>query len=413
MLAKIEALSTMTHVTVPGEDPEQVRLLSENQLLRRELALHADFVTQFQRLMGEEASAEAQTRQEIYTQGADSAHTFLMGLLSESRAWTRAALPPGVDIPLPSLEFRFAFRSALFNQPEDGGRTRLHLRLDAVVPGCTAKSVQDLFFRALCCAADMRKMYGASKEVQMFKMDSPDEDTELLYFRRIRRPVEADQHSVFICNKRTHAMTKSSLAPCDDSLEFGTVAAHIVAMTTTSVLPKDDPILVRMGDAVGNAADSVPVSGTVVKGVFVWDDPDSGGVRFVVLYSVPEDCQVRDLLSFEDIVVAGKPSSSSGASSSSSSSSRGDAEQAAPPVPKQRAARRAASSASMTSADSHSSASTSSRLGSSAGASAGASTGAAPVPKMTLKFAQVLQRVVNEFKMMVAEGLEAQWYPLV
>jgi hypothetical protein len=367
IIARMEELN-QEESSVVERDPQVLSTHLENQLLKRELSLFSQFISTFSNVVVQEVGDS--TRVELYNQGAESAHTFLLGLLSESKTWRTAQIPDSVDIPLPSLEFRFAFRDALFGRPEREGGTRLHLRLDAIVPGTSAPLVQDLFYKALCTAADMKRLYGQSPDVHMFRLDSPDVNTELLYFRRTRLPV--DQHSVFIVNKRIQTMTRSSFATGED--EFGTLSVHIVAMATSSQVQNDDAIAVTVGC---NAQPSERIKGTVIKGVFVWqDDEQPDSVRIVVIYSVPEDYKIINELGFQDIVenasvedmVETQPSEQTTTSSSSNNNNNSSSSSTV------RKRRRVAPQL---------------------------------VPMMSPKFAEVLARVSNEFKLMVAEGLVA------
>lgn len=296
-LAKIESLSSQLESFTREEAPETIE---EHQFLQREMALHSDFIASFQTILREEESAEARSKQALYAQGAEAANSFLLGLLSESVTWARAAPPPGINIPLLELGFRYAFRKEMFGKAD--AYNRLDLRLDAFVPApATAESVQSLFFRALCTASDMQRLYGASESVNMFPLDSPSDNTQLLYFRRSAlESEEKDQFTIFICNRSTQTMTKSSITPPADPRHgtepvFGTAKAHIVAMTTSTLFPKDPTMPI-------DSAAAVPVSGMIVKGVIAWDDHDSTGVRLTVIYSVPEDYKIINTLCFQDLV---------------------------------------------------------------------------------------------------------------
>jgi len=168
----------------------------------------------------------------------------------------------------------------------------------------------------------MQRLYGASNAVNLFPIDCPNENTHLLYFRRsAATSEERDQFTVFICNRSTQTMTKSALAPPSNVQRgepvFGTAKAHIVAMTTSTMFPQDsDPAICVVGGDT-KVEKAVPVSGMVVKGVIAWDDLDFQGVRFVVIYSVPEDYKIINKLSFGDLVDPNAPTSSSAPSSSS------------------------------------------------------------------------------------------------
>jgi len=309
-LSKIETLSTQLDSITRNQSPEAFQ---ENQILHREIALHAEFIAAFQSVLEEEATAETRAKNDLYAQGAEAANSFLLGLLSESVTWTKAAAPVGVEIPLLDLEFRFMFRSEVFGKKE--GNQRLDLRIDAFVPHpATAESVQELFFRALCSASDMQRLYGASSAVNMFPIDRPNENTHLLYFRRTATAAdEKDQFTIFICNRSVQTMTKSSLAPpsATDPI-FGTAKAYMVAMNTSTLFPGDkDPAISIGANPHSSQSQAVPVSGMIVKGVITWDDEDSGGTRFVVIYSVPEDYKIINKLGFSDLVTRSVTSSSS------------------------------------------------------------------------------------------------------
>ena len=280
--------------------------------------------------------------------------------------------PPGVEIPLIDLEFRYILGSEMFGRSE--GQRRLSLRLDAFVPApATAESVQNLFFKALCSAPDMQRLYGLSPAVNLVPIDTPNEDTHLLYFRRTAtKPDERDQFTVFICHRSVQTMTKSALAsPSAAKLDpiFGTAKAHIVSMTTSTMFPVNrDPVETVVGDVPpGTDTQAVPVSGMIVKGVIAWDDTDYKGMRFIVIYSVPEDYKIINRLSFGDLVTAGNGSASSGASSSEGESDAGG---------KNKKKKGAASAVLEEEEGEH---------------------------QMSVKFAHVLVSVANEFKMMMAE----------
>jgi len=367
-LAKIDALSNQLD-TYTRNAPAEV--LAEHQVLQREIALHTEFVAAFQAVLDEEATAEEKAKSDLYAQGAEAAQSFLLGLVSESVTWARAMPPPGVDIPLIDLEFRYIMGSDLFGKTE--GQRRLSLRLDAFVPyPATAESVQTLFFRALCSAPDMQRLYGMSPTVNLVPIDKPNDNTHLLYFRRTAsKPEERDQFTVFICHRSAQTMTKSALASPTAAQQdpiFGTAKAHIVSMTTSTMFPVNkDPVVNVVGDVPPNVdTQAVPVSGMIVKGVIAWDDTDFKGVRFIVIYSVPEDYKIINRLGFSDLV-----SQSSGMSASAGSSSEGESDAGSKKKKKKKS-----SSSILDEEEEH---------------------------QMSVKFAHVLVAVANEFKSMMAE----------
>lgn len=312
-LTTIDTLTSQL-VSFTKDVPPEVR--EDNQILKKEIELHVEFISAFQDVLAEEAKAEQQAKHALYSQGGEAAEGFLLGILNESSQFQKAELPPGMELPMIDLEFRFAFQRVMFGKEE--GVRRLSLRLDAFVPRpATAESVQHLFSRALMNAKDMQRLYGIQDKPMwnLCPLDKLDEKTQLMYFRRSADVGEAqDQFSVFICHQSEQEMAKSTLLPPvsvvtgdanSEQLEgdkvYGTVQAKLVSMTTTTLLEMDPCV------SVGNTDHSyrhsaVPVSGMVLKGVVAYDDAECNGVRFVVVYSVPEDYKIINKLSFNDIV---------------------------------------------------------------------------------------------------------------
>ena len=118
-----------------------------------------------------------------------------------------------------------------------------------------------------------------------------DDDTKCLYFTRKKEEQKEDYSScVFLANKRRQTMAISSLWPDDKAEIYGTCSAYIVAMTSTNLF-----------EVVKEKKESV-ITGTIVKGSFSWLDEISKGVRFTVIYSVPEDYKILNHIQFEEIV---------------------------------------------------------------------------------------------------------------
>jgi hypothetical protein len=306
---RIEFLSTLENlnsqlVSFTKDVPEEVR--KQNHILKREIDQHVSFLNSFQQVLAEEAKAEQDAKHALYSQGGEAAESFFLGMLNESLHFKRANLPKGMDFPLLDLEFRFAFQHVMFGE-EEGKRRRLSLRFDAFVPNpATAESIQLLFSKALVNAEDMQRLYGIQDKPNwnLCPLDKLDDKTQLMYFRRSAdHPGESDQYSVFICHQSIQEMAKSTLFPRDlggaEEKVHGTVQAKLVSMTTTTLL-ETDPCL-SVGSFQKNSA--VPVSGMVLKGVVAWNDVECNGVRFIVVYSVPEDYKIINKLSFNDLVM--------------------------------------------------------------------------------------------------------------
>lgn len=380
-LSTIDTLNSQL-ISFTKDVPEDVR--EDNSILKREIDLHAQFLEAFQGVLAEEAKAEQQAKHTLYSQGGEAAEGFLLGILNESLQFQKAELPAGSALPF-QIEFRYAFQRVMFGKQE--GQRRLSLRFDVFLPKpATADSVQELFSRALMNAKDMQRLYGIQDNPawNLCPLDKLDEKTQLMYFRRTAdSPTEQDQYSVFICHQSAQEMAKSTLLPpvasagageaADPSAAsssaavedkvYGTVHAKLVSMTTTTLLEMDPCLSVGSRDH-SYKHQAVPVSGMVLKGTVAYDDEASEGVRFIVVYSVPEDYRIFTSLTFNDIV---QDSASAAA--------------AAEPSTTDEASKK-----------------TKKRAKTAAGAGTGGEI------QMTPKFAQVLAGIVQEFIIMLNEG---------
>jgi len=139
----------------------------------------------------------------------------------------------------------------------------------------------------------MVRLYNASSDISLSQIKtSLDLDTKLLYFK----DKTSNQTDIFIINKRTQTTPISSLWPDRNTLWHGTTQAYLVSMTSTRLLPKEQM------EEKQCIIEEHNISGMVVKGAISWFDDILNGIRFSVIFSVPEDYKIINYLDFNGII---------------------------------------------------------------------------------------------------------------
>mmetsp|Transcript_13010 Transcript_13010/g.21068 ORF Transcript_13010/g.21068 Transcript_13010/m.21068 type:complete len:452 (-) Transcript_13010:52-1407(-) len=274
----------------------------ENELLRAQLEEHKRFVSCFKRL-SEGAPSSKNARHAIYKQGADTAQSHVLGIISQSQAegWKAASIPVDADLPYQNFSVFYKFKDEYGSVKSEKGnpqkstpRRRLNVRVDVVFPGIDAASLSDFFWDSFSNTATQQRLYSVKgMEVTQLTDDMPDKDTKMLYYRE-RWDKGKDQDLVLICNRRRKELAKSTLALPNakkNKPAVGKVAAMIMAMSTTqhSAAPEYDN---------ANRITSMFVQGCVMWNVMA----DS---RLCVVFSFPDDIKLKMIESVDDVIKDG------------------------------------------------------------------------------------------------------------
>lgn len=280
-------------------------LQEENELLRAQLDEHQQFIKRFSSLTDFEPE-EREDEQVIYRQGAESAQSYLMSLISQSQArWLRARVPDRVSASsvLEDLEMSHFTTTDFFGTKEEGVNARMNFRFDARIkyPNC-AEMVADVFWRTFSDGETQKKLYNTDDKITLRPVvgKMPDDDTRVVQYTR---PEPCEQNVVFVVNRKCETLAKSTLSPPQNFVaksastksafrneDFGETSAHVVATTSTILFSDKDKTL--------QGADRVKAF--VVKGAVAWNEEDS--TRLLVIYSVPDTYKVHNALSFGDIL---------------------------------------------------------------------------------------------------------------
>jgi len=277
-----QQVTTLTTL-VEGDPTDDVAL--ENRMLRSELAMHESFIRSLHLILDDERVLQAQVRGRMHDEGAESARLLVLRLLAESARWPMQKVPPEVRMPLPDFEFR-----AVLEPGQDSAPDRLSLRIDLRVPFTRDPDVvQGVFFQVFKNEKLSQRLQMAKPEVKLTCVDAPSHDTELILFRHDK--ADDLKETLFVLNRKLMDMAKTTLLVANPNPDdVGTIDVRLVAMTSTAMY--DDESLPQQR--------APRLSSMVIKGVVCW--AEEAGVRISVVYSVPEDYNIVDNLTFDDVL---------------------------------------------------------------------------------------------------------------
>lgn len=301
-LKKIQELEQK--VNSKFQENQNSELLSQNDILRVEIAAHQKLVAKFASLYSQ-VPTRLTAEHVIYKEGGDNAISYVLGLMSLSQTdWIQMRTPGKLlnNISLKKFSVCYRFKRDLFGEKT---KTRLNLRVDFILPRSKAEQAAEFFWREYSTEDVHRKMFEAN-DVQMTPIQNdamPDRNTKVVHYRRVPKDSSEIENLVFICRRELRELAKSTLATpqrpsvthkAKEPNEFGKVDAHIVATTSTSLYSSHLPMDANSG------SDQDRIHSLVVKGTVVWQEGEDS--RLVVLYSIPEDHKVVDKVKFTDIV---------------------------------------------------------------------------------------------------------------
>jgi hypothetical protein len=301
-------------------------LVSENAFLATEISEHRRVMSQLLDLGAHGVPSGVDT-EHLYLEGADTAQTYVLGLLSQSQEkWERARTPAdlaeaaGVD----NLLVTYSFCDELFEAHK--GIPRVNLRVDFEVPNVTADHAAAVVLRALS-DQDHHHAIFSNQHVDVQEVDEdkmPDSTVRAIRYRWNADPrlaagvasgvggngadtkgkkkkrktgaagtaaaaaaaVAAEDEAktakpkfaVFVSKRERRELAKSTLAvprklrrsgAKQEPDEFGNVTATVISMKSTNLYMPEEQT-----DSEG----AVRLGAVAVKGAVIWDEEDYGAL---------------------------------------------------------------------------------------------------------------------------------------
>jgi len=263
----------------------------ENELLRAQLEEHKRFVACFKRL-SEGAPSSLNARHAIYKQGADTAQSHVLGLISQSQAdkWSQAIIPADIDMPFQKFSVFYKFKEEYGTEAGKPPRRRLNLRVDVLFSGIDATTLSDFFWDSFSNTSVTQRLYSIKGvEVTPLTDDMPDSNTKMIYYRE-RRESEKDQDLVLICNRRRRELAQSTLAlpGSKDGKDLGKVTAMLMAMSTTQ------------HSAAPEYENANRISSLFVQGAVMWNM--AADSRLCIVFSFPDNIHLKAIDGIDDII---------------------------------------------------------------------------------------------------------------
>lgn len=257
-------------------------------------------------------------RHAIYRQGADAAHEHVLALLSQSVAdhWLEAVVPEHADIPYDDFHVFYKFQTEFgaeqletIKRESDQAvkkrkaRQRLNVRLDITYEGLSAEVASEFLWSTLCNTSEQQRLHNVKNiEVVQHADDAPDKETKLFYYREKYAPPLKDRDWVIIYNQRPRDISSLLLSPQEvmknriDARKLKklksplrkSVSCQVLSLSTTK--HSNTSVLSEF-----NQITSLFIQGTVIFN-------DKANARLIVLFSFPDDFQIKAVKNFADII---------------------------------------------------------------------------------------------------------------
>ncbi len=349
-VAKIRQLEDQVENRIPSST---VSAIAENNALRLEIELYRGFVESFVKLASGPDSLSGQRA--LLREGAEAAQAYVLGLMAESQhEWKRLRFP--LPVKVGEFGLHYCIKDHLFGRVDEQAKTRrLQLRIDVAFPGVRAKDVAEYYWQLFRSKEEQERCIGFSS-LELQEVDSPDDDTHLVYTRKRRLPrtlaaaaapapapapapaappaalkppaeyTTMDQDVVFLCHRERVEMPRSSLRPphvqertaaeINDGGDPWCGKTSVISVALASARSTHE-VMRSYAMAHGHGKSGSPASpdggaedddsGTqhiksvISQGALCWDDAATNAGRLSCVLSYPEEYRWLDL-SFEECV---------------------------------------------------------------------------------------------------------------